>query len=97
MGQISIPQDALLEILLKIFHVLWRKRKGLTIPSFLIDTILEDVSVSSHPRNLPAGMRAGEEQIRKALKKGTILPDGYTYVSDHDKKHEKAKNKDQKK
>jgi len=47
-------------------------------------------------RNLPAGMRASEEQVRKALKKGITLPDGYTYVSDHERKHEKAKNKDQK-
>lgn len=93
-GQISIPKDALPEVFLKIFHVLWRKRKGLTIPSFLIETILEDVSVSSHLRNLPAGMRASEEQVRKALKKGIILHDGYTYVSDYERKHEKAKNKD---
>ena len=95
-GQISIPKDAMPEVFLKIFHVLWRKRKGLTIPSLLIETILEEVSVSSHLRNLPAGRKASEEQIRKALKKGIILPDGYTYVSDHERKHEKAKNKDQK-
>jgi len=34
-------------------------------------------------------MKASEEQIRKALAKGIILPDGYTYVSDHERKHEK--------
>jgi len=94
-GQISIPKDALPEVFLKIFHVLGRKREGLAIPSFLIEIILEDVNVSSHLRNLPAGMHASEEQIRKALKKGIILPDGYTYVSDHGRKYEKAKNKDQ--
>ena len=85
-GQISITKNALPEVFLKIFHVLWRKREGLAIPSFLIETTLDEVTVSSHLRNLPAGMRASEEQIRKALKKGIILPDGYTYVSDHERK-----------
>lgn len=85
-GQISLPKDALPEVMLKIFHVLWRKREGLKVPNFLVETILEEVQVSSHLRNLPAGMRASEEQIRKALKKGIILPDGYTYVSDHKRK-----------
>ncbi len=88
-GQISLPKDALPSVSLTIFHVLWRKREGLTIHDFLVETILEDVQVSSHLRNLPAGMKASEEQIRKALAKGIILPDGYTYVSDHERKHEK--------
>jgi len=88
-GQISLLKDALPEVMLKIFHVLWRKREGLKVPDYLVETILEDVRVSSHLRNLPAGMKASEEQIRKALKKGIILPDGYTYVSDHERKHEK--------
>ncbi len=88
-GQISLPKDALPSVFLTIFHVLWRKREGLTIPDFLVETILEDVQVSSHLRNLPAGMKASEEQIRKALSKGIILPDGYTYVTDHERKYEK--------
>ena len=88
-GQISLPKDALPEVMLKIFHVLWRKREGLKVPDFLVETILEDVQVRSHLRNLPAGMKASEEQIRKALGKGIILPDGYTYVSDHERTHEK--------
>jgi hypothetical protein len=88
-GQISIPKDALPEVFLHIFHVLWRKRDGLKIPDFLIETFLDDVSVKSHLRKLPAGNKASEEQIRKALAKGIILPDGYTYVSDHERTHEK--------
>ena len=89
LGRLTLPKDRLPEVDLNTLFVLWRKRKGLTMPSFLIETILEDVSVSSHLRNLPAGMKASEEQVRKALKKGIILPDGYTYVSDHERKHEK--------
>ncbi len=89
LGRLTIPKDGLPEIELNTLFVLWRKREGLTIPSFLIETILEEVPVSSHLRNLPAGMHASEEQVRKALKKGIILPDGYTYVSDHERKHEK--------
>lgn len=88
-GQISLPKDALPEVMLKIFHVLWRKREGLKVPDFLVETILEDVQVRSHLRNLPAGKKASEEQIRKALAKGIILPDGYTYVTDHERKYEK--------
>ncbi len=95
-GQISILKDTLPEVLLHIFLIMWRRRDGLSIPSFLTETVLEDVSVKNHLRKLPAGMKASEEQIRKALKKGIILPDGYTYVSDHERKHEKAKNKDKK-
>ena len=89
LGRLTLPKDRLPKVDLNTLFVLWRKREGLTIPSFLIDTILEDVQVSSHLRNLPAGMHASEEQVRKALKKGIILPDGYTYVSDHERKHEK--------
>ena len=81
--------------MLKIFHVLWRKREGLKAPDFLVETILEDVQVRSHLRNLPAGKKASEEQIRKALKKGIILPDGYTYVSDHKRKQEMIYENDQ--
>ena len=88
-GEISLPKDSLPEVMLDVFFVLWRKREGLTVPDFLVDTILEDVHVRSHLRNLPAGMKASEEQVRKALKKGIILPDGYTYVSDHDRTIEK--------
>ena len=88
-GQISVPKDALPEVFLNVFHVLWRKREGLSFPSFLIDTVLYDVSVKNHLRKLPAGMKASEEQIRKALKKGIILPDGYTYVGDHERTLEK--------
>jgi len=88
-GQLTILEDGLPQVLLKTLLVLWRKREGLTIPEFLVETILEDVQVSSHLRNLPAGKKASEEQIRKALAKGIILPDGYTYVSDHERKHEK--------
>jgi len=92
-GQISVPKDALPEVFLNVFHVLWRKREGLKMPDFLAEMILEDVQVSSHLRKLPAGNKASEEQIRKALAKGIILPDGYTYVSDHERKLEKeAKN-----
>ena len=94
LGRLTLPKDGLPEVDLNTLFVLWRKRKGLTIPSFLIETILEDVSVKNHLRNLPAGMKASEEQIRKALKKGIILPDGYTYVSDHERKHEKTQRKD---
>jgi len=94
-GQISLPKDALPEVMLKIFHVLWRKREGLVVPDFLVETFLEEVQVRSHLRNLPAGMKASEEQIRKALKKGIILPDGYTYVSDHKREQEKTQEKDQ--
>jgi len=90
-GQISIPKDALPMVYLNIFHVLWRKREELSVPSFLIDTVLDDVSVKNHLRKLPAGMKASEEQIRKALAKGIILPDGYTYVSDHERTIEKEK------
>ena len=90
-GQISVSKDALPEVFLNIFHVLWRKREGLTIPSFLIETFLDDVSVQSHLRKLPAGNKASEDQIRKALAKGIILPDGYTYVSDHARTVEKEK------
>jgi len=89
LGRLTLPKDGLPEVDLNTLFVLWRKRKGLTIPSFLIETVLEDVSVKNHLRNLPPGMHASEEQIRKALKKGIILPDGYTYVSDHDRKYEK--------
>ena len=89
LGRLTIPEARLPEVDLNTLFVLWRKREGLTVPSFLIDTIMEDVQVSSHLRNLPAGMHASEEQVRKALKKGIILPDGYTYVSDHERKHEK--------
>ncbi len=93
-GQISLLKDALPEVTLKIFHVLWRKREGLKIPDFLVETILEDVQVRSHLRNLPAGKIASEEQIRKALAKGIILPDGFTYVSDHKREQEKTREKD---
>ncbi len=93
LGRLTLPKDGLPEVDLNTLFVLWRKRKGLTIPSFLIETILEDVSVTSHLRNLPAGMKASEEQVRKALKKGIILPDGYTYVSDHERKQEKTQEK----
>ena len=89
LGRLTLPKDGLPEVDLNTLFVLWRKRKGLTIPSFLIETVLEDVSVKNHLRNLPPGMHASEEQIRKALKKGIILPDGYTYVSDHERKYEK--------
>lgn len=94
LGRLTIQKDRLPEVDLNTLFVLWRKREGLTIPSFLIETILEDVQVTSHLRKLQAGMHASEEQIRKALKKGIILPEGYTYVSDHGRKYEKAKNKD---
>jgi hypothetical protein len=94
LGRLTIQKDKLPEVYLDTLFVLWRKREGLTIPSFLIETILEDVQVTSHLRKLQAGMHASEEQIRKALKKGIILPEGYTYVSDHGRKYEKAKNKD---
>ena len=89
LGRLTLPKDGLPEVDLNTLFVLWRKRKDLTIPSFLIETVLEDVSVKNHLRNLPPGMHASEEQIRKALKKGIILPDGYTYVSDHERKYEK--------
>ncbi len=89
LGRLTLQNEWLPEIDLNTLFVLWRKRKDLTIPSFLIETILEDVSVKNHLRNLPPGMHASEEQVRKALKKGIILPDGYTYVSDHERKHEK--------
>ena len=89
LGRLILPKDRLPKVDLNTLFVLWRKRKGLTIPSFLIETVLEDVSVKNHLRNLPEGMHASEEQIRKALKKGIILPDGYTYVSNHERKHEK--------
>ena len=89
LGRLTLPKDGLPEVDLNTLFVLWRKRKGLTIPSFLIETILEDVSVKNHLRNLPPGMHASEEQVRKALKAGIILPEGYTYVSDHERKHEK--------
>ncbi len=89
LGRLTLPKDGLPEVDLNTLFVLWRKRKGLTIPSFLIEMVLEDVSVKNHLRNLPTGMKASEEQVRKALKKGIILPDGYTYVSDHERKHEK--------
>jgi len=89
LGRLTLPKDGLPEVDLNTLFVLWRKRKGLTIPSFLIETILEDVSVKNHLRKLPTGMKASEEQIRKALKKGIILPDGFTYVSDHERKFEK--------
>jgi len=94
LGRLTIQKDKLPEVYLDTLFALWRKREGLTIPSFLIETILEDVQVTSHLRKLQAGMHASEEQIRKALKKGIILPEGYTYVSDHGRKYEKAKNKD---
>ena len=94
LGRLTIQKDRLPEVYLNTLFVLWRKREGLTIPPFLIETILEDVTVTSHLRNLPAGMHASEEQVRKALKAGIILPEGYTYVSDHGRKYEKAKNKD---
>jgi hypothetical protein len=94
LGRLTIQKDRLPEVDLNTLFVLWRKRKGLTIPSFLIETILEDVQVKSHLRKLQAGMHASEEQIRKALKAGIILPEGYTYVSDHGRKYEKAKKKD---
>ena len=89
LGRLTLPKDGLPEVYLNTLFVLWRKRKGLTIPSFLIETVLEDVNVKSHLRNLPPGMHASEEQVRKALKAGIILPEGYTYVSDHERKHEK--------
>jgi hypothetical protein len=95
LGRLTIQKDKLPEVYLNTLLVMWRKREGLTIPSFLIETILEDVQVSSHLRNLPAGMHASEEQVRKALKAGIILPDGYTYVSDHERKYEKTKETDQ--
>lgn len=88
-GRLTIPKNRLPEVYLTTLLVLWRKREGLTIPDFLLETILEDVQVRSHLRNLPAGMHASEEQIRKALKAGIILPEGYTYVSDHERKYEK--------
>jgi len=94
LGRLTLPKDGLPEVDLNTLFVLWRKRKGLTIPSFLIETVLEDVSVKNHLRNLPPGMHASEEQVRKALKKGIILPNGYTYVSDHERKHEKTLEKD---
>lgn len=93
-GQITLPKDTLPEVILNIFHVLWRRRDGLKVPDFLAKTILEEVQVNSHLRNLPAGMKASEEQIRKALKAGIILPEGYTYVSDHERKQEKIQKKD---
>ena len=89
LGRLTLPKDGLPEVDLNTLFVMWRKRKGLTIPSFLIETILEDVSVTNHLRNLPEGMHASEEQVRKALKAGIILPEGYTYVSDHERKYEK--------
>ncbi len=88
-GQLTIPEDGFAQVSLKTLLVLWRKREGLKVPDFLVETILEDVQVRSHLRNLPAGKKASEEQIRKALAKGIILPDGYTYVSDHERTHEK--------
>lgn len=93
-GRLSLPKDGLPKVDLNTLFVLWRRREELTTPSFLIETILEGVPVSSHLRNLPAGMKASEEQIRKALKAGIILPEGYTYVSDHERKQEKAQEKD---
>ena len=89
LGRLTLPKDGLPEVYLNTLFVLWRKRKGLTIPTFMIETILEDVNVKSHLRNLPPGMHASEEQVRKALKAGIILPEGYTYVSDHERKYEK--------
>lgn len=89
LGRVAIKKEELPEVDLNTLFVLWRKREGLTIPSFLISTVLEDVSVKSHLRKLHAGNRASEEQIRKALKKGIILPEGYTYVSDHERTIEK--------
>jgi len=89
LGRLTLPKDGLPEVDLNTLFVLWRKRKVLTIPSFLIETVLEEVSVKNHLRNLPPGMHASEEQVRKALKAGIILPEGYTYVSDHERKHEK--------
>ncbi len=89
LGRLTLLKDGLPEVYLNTLFVLWRKRKGLTIPSFLIETVLEDVNVKSHLRNLPPGMHASEEQVRKVLKAGIILPEGYTYVSDHERKHEK--------
>ena len=94
LGRLTIPKDGLPKVDLNTLFVLWRRREGLTIPSFLVETILEDVQVSSHLRNLPAGMHASEEQVRKALKAGIILPEGYTYVSDHERKQEKPQEKD---
>jgi len=88
-GRITVPDNGLPEVELNTLLVLWRKRTGLSIPDFLVEMILEDVQVRSHLRNLPAGMKASEEQVRKALKAGIILPEGYTYVSDHERKYEK--------
>ncbi len=88
-GRLKLPDSGLPEVYLNTLLVFGRKRTGLTIPDFLVETILEDVQVRSHLRNLPSGMKASEEQVRKALKDGIILPEGYTYVSDHERKHEK--------
>jgi len=94
-GRLTLLNEWLPEVYLNTLLVLWRKREGLSIPSFLTETVLEDVSVSNHLRKLPAGNKASEEQIRKALKKGVILPDGYTYVSEHERTVEKEiKNQD---
>jgi len=89
LGRLTLLNEWLPEVYLKTLFVLWRKREGLSTPSFLLETVLEDVSVKNHLRKLPAGMKASKEQIRKALKKGIILPDGYTYVSDHERTLEK--------
>lgn len=89
LGRLTLINEWLPEVYLNTLFVLWRKREGLSIPSFLLETVLEDVSVKNHLRKLPEGMKASEEQIRKALKKGIILPDGYTYVSDHERTLEK--------
>lgn len=89
LGRLTLQNEWLPDVYLNSLFVLWRKREGLSIPSFLLETVLEDVSVKNHLRKLPAGMKASEEQVRKALKKGIILPDGYTYVSDHERTLEK--------
>jgi len=94
LGRLTIQNECLPDVYLNSLFVLWRKREGLSIPSFLLETVLEDVQVTSHLRNLPAGMKASEEQVRKALAKGIILPYGYTYVSDHERKHEKTEEND---
>ncbi len=89
LGRLTLLNEWLPKVYLNTLFVLWRKREGLSTPSFLLETVLEDVSVKNHLRKLPAGMKASKEQIRKALKKGIILPDGYTYVSDHERTLEK--------
>lgn len=89
-GRLTLSADKIPEVLLKTLLVFWRVAEGIALPPFLLETFLAEVGVASHLRKLPKGMKASKKQVLLAAKEGIILPEGYTYVSEHVRKQEKT-------